>query len=529
MGNMAQSRSSAEHCNNAGKSNRSRRRDEIFAMTESLLRMTGICKGFPGVQALKDVDFDLVAGEVHALLGENGAGKSTLIKVLGGIHPADAGDITIAGEPVRIRSVHDAQRAGISIIHQELFMVPELTVAENMYLGREPMSKALPLILDKHKAVTEAQVLLDSIGLELTATTRVGELSIAQQQMVEIAKAISFDSRILVMDEPTSSLTNKETDSLYTLIERLRTHMAVVYISHRMEELFRISDRVTVLRDGRYIGTRETAKTTSDELIEMMVGRKLQDLFTKTPAQSGDLVLEARNLCRGKKLRDVSFAVRKGEILGIAGIVGAGRTELMRCICGIDGLDAGEILVRGEKASIKEPKDAIALGIAMVPENRKEEGLILCQSVGFNLTLQALSRFLTGFRFKPKIEREIIADYTRQLSIKTASPDILIEKLSGGNQQKVVIAKWLAAKPALLILDEPTRGIDVGAKAEIYAIIDALAQQGVAIIMISSDLLEIINMSDRVMVMFHGRKTAELSRNELTQELIMKYATGDIQ
>jgi len=498
-------------------------------MTETILRMTGICKGFPGVQALKDVDFDLAAGEVHALLGENGAGKSTLIKVLGGIHPADSGEIVINGQPLRIRSVHEAQQAGISIIHQELFMVPELTVAQNMFLGREPMSSRLPMVLDGAGALAAAQALLDSIGLEITASARVGDLSLAQQQMVEIAKAISFESKILVMDEPTSSLTSKETDTLYALIERLRQRMAIIYISHRMEELFRISSRVTVLRDGRYIGTRETAHTTPDQLIELMVGRKLQELFTKTPTEPGEVVLEARNLCRGAKLQDVSFSVRKGEILGVAGIVGAGRTELMRCLCGIDGVDSGEILVHGQPAAIKKPKDAIQLGIAMVPENRKEEGLVLCGSVGFNLTLEALADFIHGCRFDARTERRIIAEYTRRLSIRAASPDILIEKLSGGNQQKVVIAKWLASRPSVLILDEPTRGVDVGAKAEIYAIIDALAREGVAIIMVSSDLPEIINMSDRVMVMFHGRKMAELPRTDLTQKMIMKYATGDSQ
>jgi ribose transport system ATP-binding protein/inositol transport system ATP-binding protein len=498
-------------------------------MTETILRMTGICKSFPGVLALKDVDFDLATGEVHALLGENGAGKSTLIKVLGGIHPADAGTIVIGGETLRIRSVHDAQRAGISIIHQELFMVPELTVAQNMFLGREPMSERLPMVLDPGRALTSAQALLDSIDMEIDAGTQVGDLSIAQQQMVEIAKAISFDSRILVMDEPTSSLTSKETDALYLLIERLRERMAIVYISHRMEELFRISNRVTVLRDGRTIGTRETARTTSDELIEMMVGRKLEELFTKTPTEPGDVVLEARNLCRGAKLDDVSFSVRKGEILGVAGIVGAGRTELMRCLCGIDGLDSGEILVHGKPVAIKKPIDAIHQGIAMVPESRKGEGLVLCNTVGFNLTLEALGDFIHGVRFDRQGEGRIIANAIQKLSIKASSPDVLIEKLSGGNQQKVVIAKWLAARPSVLILDEPTRGVDVGAKAEIYAIIDALAHTGVAIIMVSSELPEIINMSDRVMVMFHGRKTAELPRTELTQKLIMKYATGDSQ
>ena len=498
-------------------------------MSETILQMKGICKSFPGVQALKDVDFDLAAGEVHALLGENGAGKSTLIKVLGGIHPPDAGEITIHGRPTRIRSVHDAKRAGISVIHQELYLVPELTVAQNIYLGREPMAASLPIVLDQRQALTAAQALLDEVGLDIRAGDRLGDLSIAQQQMVEIAKAISFDARILVMDEPTSSLTTRETEALYLLIESLRRRMAIIYISHRMEELFRISNRVTVLRDGRYIGTRETATTTSEELIELMVGRKLQELFTKTLTEPGESVLEAQGLCRGAKVQDISFDLRQGEILGVAGIVGAGRTELMRCLCGIEPAEAGEIRMAGKRVAIKGPRDAIKHGIALVPENRKEQGLVLCSPVGFNITLAALRDFFRGLRYDGRTEARIVEDATRRLAIKAPSSQVPAEKLSGGNQQKVVIAKWLAAKPKVLILDEPTRGIDVGAKAEIYAIIDALAKQGVAIIMVSSDLLEIINMSDRVMVMFHGRKAALLPRKDLTQQLIMKYATGDSQ
>lgn len=496
-------------------------------MTKTVLQMTGISKQFPGVQALKDVNFDLQEGEVHALLGENGAGKSTLIKILGGIHPSDEGEISIQGKVQRLHSVHDAHKAGISIIHQELFMVPELTIAQNMFLGREPMAN--PLVLSAKQCLKQAQEMIDSIGLELDAHTKLGDLSIAQQQMVEIAKAVSFDARILVMDEPTSSLTNRETEMLYTLIGRIRQHMSIVYISHRMEELFRISDRVTILRDGRYISTRETKKTTSSELIEMMVGRKITELFTKTIATPGETVLEVRQLSVNESLHDINFSVRTGEILGVAGIVGAGRTELMRAICGIDRISTGEILIRGKAVRIKNPADANRLGIAMVPESRKEQGLILTRSVGYNLTLQVLASFIKGLRYDYKKEKTIVADFSKQLNIRTPSADVLVEKLSGGNQQKVVIAKWLATKPAVLILDEPTRGIDVGAKAEIYAIMNALAQQGVAIIMISSELPEIINMSDRVMVMFHGRKTALLERPGLTQELIMQYATGDKQ
>ena len=496
-------------------------------MATTVLTMTGISKLFPGVQALKDVNFDLQHGEVHALLGENGAGKSTLIKILGGIHSCDSGEIRINGQIVRLQSVHDAQAAGVSIIHQELFMVSELTIAQNIFLGREPMAN--PFVLDQKSCLRQAQALIDSIGLDLDASVKVAELSIAQQQMVEIAKAVSFDARILVMDEPTSSLTKRETEMLYGLIDRIRERMAIIYISHRMEELFRISDRVTILRDGRYIGTRETKRSTSNELIEMMVGRQLTELFSKTPIKPGDTILEVRKLSQGKTLHDISFSVRAGEILGLAGIIGAGRTELMRAICGIDRISSGEILLRGKAVQIRRVADSMSLGIAMVPESRKEQGLILSRSIGFNLTLQVLRSFIRGVKFDHRRENSIIADFSQQLNIKSASSEILVEKLSGGNQQKVVIAKWLATKPAVLILDEPTRGIDVGAKAEIYAIMDRLAQQGVAIIMISSELPEIINMSDRVMVMFHGRMTALLEREGLSQELIMQYATGDKQ
>lgn len=496
-------------------------------MTNSVLTMTGITKSFPGVMALKNVNFELKTGEVHALLGENGAGKSTLVKILGGIYRADEGAIEIEGRTVHFSGVHDAHLAGVSIIHQELFMVPELTVAENIALGREPMGQRLPFVVDGRRAVKEAQILLDSIGLDLEAQTRVRDLSTAQQQMVEIAKAVSFDAKILVMDEPTSSLTSKETAVLYSLIDRLRSRLSMIYISHRLEELFRISDRVTILRDGVYIATKETPKTTKEELIELMVGRKLSELFSKTAVAPGKTALEVSNL-RSAKIQGVSFRVQAGEILGIAGIVGAGRTELMRAVCGIDPIESGDILVGGVKVKIRKPHDAIANGIVMVPESRKEQGLILTRSVGYNITLQALGQFIKGIHVDSRRESALVEQYTQQLSIKTPSGDILVEKLSGGNQQKVVIAKWLATGPRVLILDEPTRGIDVRAKAEIYAIMDNLAHQGVAIIMISSELPEVINMSDRVLVMFGGKVAAELGRDQLTQEKIMHYATGEL-
>lgn len=494
---------------------------------QPLMRMLGISKHFPGVKALDGVSFDLRPGEVHALLGENGAGKSTLIKILGGIHTADQGSIEISGQMARIHSVHDAQQAGVSIIHQELFMVPELTVAQNIFLGREPMYKSVGFVLDGPRLQSRAQELIDSVGLDLSAESLVRDLSIAQQQMIEIVKAVSFDAKILVMDEPTSSLTAKETDILYDLIDRLRHKLAVIYISHRMEELFRLSDRVTVLRDGKTIGTVVTKDTNSQQLIEMMVGRQLRELFSKTPGYPQEEVLAVRNLTQGKTLKDVSFSVRKGEILGIAGIVGAGRTELMRALCGIDPYDSGEVLVQGLPCKIRKPADAINLGIVMVPESRKEQGLILAQSVSFNLTLQSLGEFIRGVFVNRSRESSLVAEFTKKLSIKTPSSEVHVDKLSGGNQQKVVIAKWLATGPRVLILDEPTRGIDVGAKAEIYAIMDNLAKNGVAIIMVSSDLPEVINMSDRVLVMYHGQVTAELDREQLTQETIMKYATGE--
>jgi ABC-type sugar transport system ATPase subunit len=490
--------------------------------------MTGISKSFPGVMALKNVDFELRRGEVHALLGENGAGKSTLIKILGGIHRADEGSIEIEGRLVHFSGVHDAHQAGVSIIHQELFMVPELTVAENIALGREPMRQRIPFVVDNRRTLKEAQALLDSIGLDLRAESRVGDLSTAQQQMVEIAKAVSFDAKILVMDEPTSSLTAKETAVLYSLIDRLRSRLSMIYISHRLEELFRISDRVSILRDGAHVATRDTAKTTKGELIELMVGRKLSEFFSKSTIAPGKTMLEVSELCSGERVHNVSFRVRSGEILGIAGIVGAGRTELMRVICGIDPIESGQILVDGARVKIRKPQDAIANGIVMVPESRKEQGLILTRSVGYNITLQALGQFIKGIHVDSRREAALVEQYSTQLSIKTPSADVLIEKLSGGNQQKVVIAKWLATGPRVLILDEPTRGIDVRAKAEIYAIMDALARQGVAIIMISSELPEIINMSDRVLVMFAGKVAVELGRDQLTQEKIMHYATGEL-
>jgi len=487
--------------------------------------MKNVNKQFPGVYALKDVNFELEKGEVHALLGENGAGKSTLMKVLGGIYSIDKGEIYIEGEKVEVKSVKDAQTLGISIIHQELVLVPYMTVAENIYLGRELTGTSR--LVNKKVMIREAQKLLDSFQLKIRSSSLVAELTVAQQQMVEIIKAISFNAKILVMDEPTSSLTEKEVEFLFSTIRSLKKKaVGIVYISHRMSELFEISDRITVMRDGQYIGTKITQNTDKDELISMMVGRELTNYYTRTYNEPGETILEVKNLTREGILKDISFNIKKGEILGVAGLMGAGRSEVMRAIFGLDPIDSGEIFIEGKKVDIKDPNDAMRYGIALVPENRKEEGLFLIQSVKFNATLKVLDKFIKFIKVNKKVENDIVNKYVEKMSIKTPSTEQLVGNLSGGNQQKVVIARWLATDPKVLILDEPTRGVDVGAKAEIYLIMNELVNSGVSIIMISSELPEIINMSDRVLVMCNGSISCNLARGELTQEKIMHYATG---
>ncbi len=489
----------------------------------TLLEMKNIRKEFPGVLALKDVSLQVCAGEVHALLGENGAGKSTLIKVLGGIYIPEEGDIYINGEPVRIGNVHDSQHCGVSVIHQELVLVPKMTVAENIFLGREPMRHG---VVDHEKMNQQAMELLDSFDLDISPEVNIEELTIAQQQMVEITKALSFNSQILVMDEPTSSLSEKEVTFLFQTIRKLKEQgVGIIYISHRMSELFAISDKVTVLRDGEYIGTVETPETTHDELISMMVGRQLTNYYTRTFSDSKEKVLEVKNLSDGKLLKNVSFDLHKGEILGFAGLVGAGRSEVMKCLFGLDPITEGEFFLDGKKVDIQHPSDAMDLGIALVPESRKEEALFMAQSVKFNTSIKVLSKFIRGIFVNQKKEEEIASSYINKMSIKTPSSLQIVENLSGGNQQKVVIGRWLATEPKILILDEPTRGVDVGAKAEIYAIMNQLALQGMAIIMISSELPEVINMSDRVIVMCNGAVTGSLTHQEMDQEKIMHMAT----
>ena len=494
-------------------------------MGNTLLEMKGVDKSFPGVNALKSVDFDLRSGEVHALLGENGAGKSTLMKVLGGIYKIDEGSIFIDGDEVQINEVKDAQMNGISIIHQEIVLVPDLTVAENIYLGREPMKAGM---VDKKTMLIEAQKLLNNFHLDISSGILVRKLTVAQQQMIEIIKAVSFNSKIIVMDEPTSSLSDKEVEFLFATIADLKASgVGIVYISHRMNEIFRISDRVTVLRDGSYVGTVLTAESNVDKLISMMVGRELVNYYVRDFRETqGKSVLKVDGLNKKGVLEDASFELFEGEILGFAGLIGAGRSELMKCVFGLDAFDSGEIFVDGEKITINKPDDAIKSKIVYVTENRKEEGLFLDRSVRYNITLRVLSEFIKHLWVSKDTENKIADKYIKELSVRTPSQVQIVRNLSGGNQQKVLISKWLATKPKVLILDEPTRGVDVGAKAEIYAIMNRLAGEGVSIIMISSELPEVINMSDRIAVMCNGRVNKILGREDLSQETIMHYAMG---
>ena len=493
-----------------------------------LLAMRNICKSFPGVKALDSLNFELQSGEVHGILGENGAGKSTLIKVLGGIYHPEQGEILIRGERAHIHSVMEAKAHGISIIHQELMLVPHMTVAENVYLTREPKTRTGRI--DKGRMNRETQVILDMLETQILAEDLVGRLSIAQQQQVEIAKALSMKAEILVMDEPTSSLTEAEVAVLFQTMQKLRSQgVGMIYISHRMAELYRITDRITVIRDGKFICTCVTRETDADTLISKMVGAKLEAFYTFTTREFGPTVLEVKNVSRKGVLRDVSFSVRAGEVLGFGGIVGAGRSELMRSIIGVDPMDSGEVYIGGQRMERPSPRTAERMGLVLVPENRKLEGLVLNNTVEFNATLAVLKEFIGPFGLSKKKRGDIVQRYVDMLSIKTSSMDKLVCQLSGGNQQKVVISKWLAAQPKALILDEPTRGIDVGAKADVYKIINALAQQGIAIVIISSELNEIINICDHVAVMFGGRINRILEKSEATQETILKYATGSIE
>ncbi|MGY1603272.1 sugar ABC transporter ATP-binding protein [Geodermatophilus sp. SYSU D00815] len=497
-----------------------------------LLKVEGIRKGFPGVQALDGVDFELDRGEVLALVGENGAGKSTLMKILSGIYTMDAGRIVIDGDEVDVHDPKVAQKLGISIIHQEMNLMPHLTVAQNIYIGREPRTG--PLVRES-ELNRRTQRLLDDLGIHLRPTQVVGDLTVASQQMVEIAKALSFDhTKILIMDEPTSAISIQETQVLFRLITSLRDRgVGIVYISHRMEELRQIADRVTVLRDGRYVGTRRMDEVTDDEIIAMMVGRDISAVYLsrqEVPTHTGEVALSVRGLSTRNLLRDVSFEVHRGEILGFAGLVGAGRTETARAVIGADPTTAGTVEVKGRPVRISSPQVAVRHGIGYLPEDRKRHGLMLEQDVAFNVAMASLrdNRSPLGFLRQGRA-RQMTDRFIKTLRIKTPSSRTTVKTLSGGNQQKVVIAKWLARNCDVLIFDEPTRGIDVGAKEEIYKLLNELAAEGKAIVVISSELPEVLRLSHRIAVMSQGRITGVLTPDRADQETIMKLATQNIE
>lgn len=491
----------------------------------ALLEMNDVSKRFLGVHALKGVHFDLRCGEVHALVGENGAGKSTLMKVLTGIHQPDSGEIFFEGKPYAVKNIGEAQNLGISMIHQELNMMNDLTVAQNVFIGRE--LKKGPW-LDDAGMVRETQKIFDRIGIKIDPKTKLGRLTVGKQQMVEIAKAVSRDCKLLILDEPTAALTQTEIEDLFRIMGDLKAKgIGMVYISHRMDEISRISDRITVMRDGEYVGTVDTASVTKDDIINMMIGRVVYEdpkTHSEVP-EDAETVLEVRNLSSGNLFKDVSFKLRKGEILGFSGLMGAGRTEVARAIFGADPRDGGEIFVNGRRVNIKTPEDAVKLGIGYLSEDRKRYGLLLDKSVAENTALASIDKYTKGGIINDRQIKAEAREENAKLRTKTPSMEQLLKNLSGGNQQKVIIARWLIKNSDILIFDEPTRGIDVGAKSEIYTLMNQLAKQGKSIIMISSELVEILRMSDRILVMCEGRKTGELDISEANQENIMQLAT----
>ncbi len=496
-------------------------------MDEVLVVMEGIEKSFPGVQALSNGQIELRAGEVHALLGENGAGKSTLMKILSGIYPKDAGHIFYKGKEVEIPNPRAAQDLGISIVHQELNLMPHLTVAQNIFIGREP-HKVLPFILDEKEINLKTEKLFETMHLKLDPRTKVSGLSIAKQQMVEIAKALSFNSQVLIMDEPTAALTDTEIVDLFRIIRQLRDKgVGIVHISHRLEELRLIADRATIMRDSRYIATVNIKEVTINQIITMMVGRAFDETSPEVPEKGEqEIILEVKNLNRGRLLKDVSFNLKRGEILGFAGLVGAGRTETARAIFGADEFDSGEVYIKGKRVDIKSPNDAVRQGIGYLSEDRKRYGAVLGMDVETNIVLSTFKKFLRFLGWVDNHKTSATAKhFIEALAIKTPNMRQKVKNLSGGNQQKVIIGKWMTANTDILIFDEPTRGIDVGAKSEIYKLLNRLAQDGKGIIMISSELPEILRMSHRVIVMCEGRITGNLQVREATQEKIMQCAT----
>jgi inositol transport system ATP-binding protein len=490
-----------------------------------LLQMEGISKSFPGVQALDDVHLNVRPGTVHALMGENGAGKSTLMKVLIGMYQPDAGTIGLGGEQVQIPDPAHALGLGISMIHQELSPVPQMTVAENIYLGREPTNRFG--LIDKKRMLADARALFERWQITLNPRKVMKALSVAQTQMVEIAKAISYDARLIIMDEPTSAISEREVEHLHQMIRSLRgSGVAIIYITHKMDEVFRISDDVTVFRDGRHVSTLPAMELDRHRLITLMVGRELTQMFPKEPADIGDVVMSVRGLTRNGLVSDITFDLRKGEILGLAGLMGAGRTEVLEGVFGVAPIDAGEIHIHGKKVAIREPSDAIAHGVGLLTEDRKLTGIMGVLSVRDNMTIASLPRFSPAGVLHKRQMDEVCQKQRVALAIKTPSLAQLIKLLSGGNQQKVLVSRWLLTTPDILMIDEPTRGIDVGAKAEIHRLMSTLAGEGKAILMVSSEMPEILGMSDRILVMHEGRLTGEFTRAEATQEKIMQAATG---
>ena len=496
-----------------------------MAASGSALRMRGISKTFPGVKALSDVSLCAEYGRVHAIVGENGAGKSTLMKILSGAYPPSAGTTEVDGAEVRMRKPADAQKLGIRMVHQELNLVPDLSVAENVYLGRMPRRRGF---VDRAAMLRDTKAVLEELGAAIDPKVRLGELSISQQQLVEIAKAYSAGPRIIVLDEPTSSLSEHETAALFRILRTMKAAgIAIIYISHRLKEVLEIADDVTVLRDGRLIDTRPAAGITAAEMIRLMVGREVTNVFPKTPSEIGTPVLKVVGLGDGRDFQDISFEVRAGEILGLTGLVGAGRTELARAIFGLTPASEGRIEINGMATAITSPAAAVKAGIAYVPEDRKDSGIIPSMSVRENISLPVLRRLSRLGRVSMSADRRLATKYTRDFAIAPPDPERRIEQLSGGNQQKAVIARWLSTSPSVLILDEPTRGVDVGAKAEIHRIIGELVAGGMAVVMISSELPEVLGVCDRVVVMRDGRASPPVARAELSEERIMALATGE--
>jgi inositol transport system ATP-binding protein len=492
---------------------------------DNVLVMEGISKSFPGVKALNNVRLTVRRGSVHALMGENGAGKSTLMKVLIGMYIPEEGEITFQGRKVKIDNTQQALKMGISMIHQELSPEPYMSVAENIFLGREPVNR-LGLI-NKKKMVTDTRALLQRLEINIDPHTVMRNLSVANTQMVEIAKAISYDASLIIMDEPTSAITEREVAHLFRMIRALTAKgVAVIYITHKMDEVFQVADDITVFRDGRHIATVPAAKTDRNSLIAMMVGRELTNLFPKEDATIGEVVLSVRHLTRNGIVQDVSFDLRRGEILGLAGLMGAGRTEVIEGLFGIKPIDGGEISINGQPVRIKSPQDAIRHGMALLTEDRKLTGIMPVLPVRDNMMIASLGNYTKGGLLNKRIINETCAREKTRLELKTPNMDQLIKLLSGGNQQKVLVSRWLLTVPDILILDEPTRGIDVGAKSEIHRLMSKLAQEGKAIIMISSELPEILGMSDRVLVMHEGHVGGVFAREDATQETIMRAATG---